>query len=128
MAIYGETVTLVNRTKKTLSARWDGRDETILPGENPGFPKVAVCNAKMQNPLMGSEDETNPTVSGCEYLVGVKAKPGEKQIDDISPIEQNERAVSRYVLEPVKKGQKLDVRVIKTNRASVATASGFEAD
>ena len=88
--IYGKTVTLFNRTKKVLSVRFDGRDQDIVPGKNPGFPEVAVQYAKNQNPLMGTEDPENPTLSGCQYLVGVKVWG-----DDVSPVEQS-NAPQRY--------------------------------
>lgn len=63
---YGDSVTLVNRTigagkyERGLSVRYDGEDIVLKPGENPGFPKVAVPYAKKQNPLMGSGHPINP--------------------------------------------------------------------
>lgn len=127
MAIFGETVNLVNRTKKLLNARFDGRDEAIFPGENPGFPKVAVTYAKRQNPLMGSEDPQNPTLSGCEYLVGVKVKTGEQQVDDITPLEQNEEAPQRFNRDTLhEKGYKEVVKKNRINRFEAATPSNSE--
>jgi len=70
LGVFQETVTLVNRAPVNLSVRFDGQDKTIKPGENPGFPKVAVKFAKAQNPIMGTEDPYNPTDYRC--LVGVK--------------------------------------------------------
>jgi hypothetical protein len=126
MAIMGETVNLVNRTSKPLTVRYDGRKETIAPGENPGFPKEAVLYAKRQNPLMGSEDPENPTMSGTQYLVGVKVKAGERQTDDISPLEQSD-AIERFdkkLLRPLRKGEKEVVRPLRNSRASVSVGIG----
>ena len=79
---YKESVTLVNRTNRSLNVRFDGEDTQIMPGENPGFPKVAVPYAKKQNPLMGSKHPVDPRRYIC--LVGVKDTR-----DDISPIPQD---------------------------------------
>lgn len=81
---YKDAVTLVNRTSRNLTVRYDGEDSIITPGENPGFPKVAVEFAKRQNPLMGSKHPNDPRK--FIILVGVKAAAGEKQKDDITPI------------------------------------------
>jgi len=80
-----DAVTLVNRTigagdqERDLNVRYDGEDLTLKPGENPGFPLIAVRFAKVQNPLMGSVHPVNP--NKFISLVGVK---GSK--DDITPI------------------------------------------
>jgi len=79
---YKESITLVNRTNRVLSVRFDGEDTHLQPGENPGFPKVAVPYAKKQNPLMGSKHPIDPRRYIC--LVGVK---GTK--DDCTPIPQD---------------------------------------
>jgi len=85
MSIFGETVTLRNLTPKaakvTLRVQYDGRRQDILPGDNPGFPKVAVRFAKQQNPVMGSEDPDDPTITGSRYLVAV-VNGGEQGDDD----------------------------------------------
>jgi len=86
--IFPQTVTLVNRSSKVLYCTFDGETKKLEPGENPGFPLVAVWHAKKQNVRMGSEDPNNPM--SRIYLVGVKAKAGEKQKDDISPLEQSD--------------------------------------
>lgn len=87
-AVFPETVTLVNRTSKVLFVTFDGQTKALEPGENPGFPLIAVWHAKKQNVLMGSEDPNNPM--SRTYLVGVKVKAGQKQKDDISPLEQSD--------------------------------------
>lgn len=84
---FRDSVTLINRTPRVLSVRYDGEDISLKPGENPGFPTVAVPYAKKQNPLMGSKHPINPTKYIC--LVGVKARDGEKQRDDVTPIPED---------------------------------------
>lgn len=87
--MIGETVTLINRTKKTvLHCTFDGQVFTINPGENHGFPKEAVSFAKRQNPVLGTEHPYNPLK--FESLVGVK---GSK--DPVTPMEQSKTAVER---------------------------------
>lgn len=79
LGVFRDSITLVNRTSRVLNVRYDGEDITLKPGENPGFPLVAVSYAKRQNPLMGSMHPTSPTK--FISLVGVK---GTK--DDVTPI------------------------------------------
>jgi hypothetical protein len=86
--MFGDVVTLVNRTKRVLNVRFDGKDADIQPGENPGFPRVAVPFAKAQNPLMGSENPYNPT--SFQSLVGVKDTK-----DPITPIDNDPKNVQR---------------------------------
>lgn len=75
---YRNAVTLVNRTSRVLTARYDGEDCLLQPGENHGFPIEAVPFAKRQNPLMGSKHPLNPM--RFISLVGVK------DVDDCTPI------------------------------------------
>lgn len=79
LSTYADSVTLVNRTSRLLFVRYDGEDMRIPPGENPGFPRVAVPFAKKQNPLMGSKHPINP--NRYISLVGVKDSK-----DDVTPI------------------------------------------
>jgi hypothetical protein len=81
LGTYADSVTLVNRTNRVLSVRYDGEDINLKPGENPGFPLVAVGFAKRQNPLMGSKHPLNP--QKFISLVGVKDTK-----DDVTPIPQ----------------------------------------
>jgi len=67
-------VTVVNRTPIPLNVRFDGQDTVLPPGES-ALPKVAVGYAKNQNPIMGSADPNNPSLSGARYLLGVKGTP-----------------------------------------------------
>jgi len=71
MAVFHELVTLVNRAPVPLTIRFDGQESTIQPGDNQ-VPKIVIPYAKNQNPIMGSADAANPTLSGARYLVGVK--------------------------------------------------------
>lgn len=94
LGVYKDAVTLVNRTNRVLNVRYDGEDIQLKPGENHGFPAVAVPYAKKQNPLMGSKHPINPN----KYisLVGVKADNPAEQRDDITPIpEEVLRAADR---------------------------------
>jgi hypothetical protein len=96
---FRDAVNLVNRTSRELNVRYDGEDITLKPGENPGFPIVAVPYAKRQNPLMGSKHPLNP--QKFIALVGIKAFEGEKQKDDITPISDETLALADAKLEVV---------------------------
>lgn len=113
LGVYKESITLVNRTSRELNVRYDGEDITLQPGENPGFPQVAVPYAKRQNPLMGSKHPVNPT----RYisLVGVKAKPGEKQQDDITPISDETLEAADRELEVIDRSGKYYGRPMRQN-------------
>ena len=97
MGIFYEQSEVVNRTSKKLHVRYDGQDIELLPnytetGERIAdvrnmLPTVCVAYAKSQNVLMGSEDPFDP--SEFEVLVGLVAKAGAKQKDDISFCEQS---------------------------------------
>lgn len=80
LGYYRDAVVLVNRTDRLLNVRYDGEDIQLQPGENPGFPKLAVGFAKRQNKLMGSQHPLNPM--RFISLVGVKG------VDDCTPIPQ----------------------------------------
>lgn len=97
MGVFFEQIEIVNRTSKRLNVRYDGQDIELLPNYDESgkrlpdvhnvIPTITVPYAKSQNVQMGSEDPLDPS----EYvvLVGVKAKPGQKQKDDISFLEQS---------------------------------------
>lgn len=78
LGYFRDSVTLINRTDRVLNVRYDGEDIQLQPGENPGFPQLAVGFAKRQNKLMGSQHPLNPM--RFISLVGVKGK------DDCTPI------------------------------------------
>src|SRR3990172_10881955 len=88
-----ETETVVNRTKRTLYATFDGDRYPIESGMSV-IPRILVSFAKNQNPRMGTQD---PYVgSKFESLIGVVAKDPAKQKDPIDPIvEKGEKSVER---------------------------------
>ena len=67
--IFQEVVTLFNRAPIDLNVRFDGQDLTLKPGKNHGVPKIVVSLAKSQNPVMGTEEWTDPT--SYRSLIGV---------------------------------------------------------
>lgn len=94
---YADMVEIVNRTSQPLVVRWDGTDFTLAPnytadgeriqGVTNMIPSVVVEYAKNQHPLMGSEDSMDP--SAFQTLVGVVARKGRPQRDELSHLEQN---------------------------------------
>lgn len=90
LSTYQESVTLINRTSRVLTGRYDGEDIRIQPGENPGFPKVAVQYVKNQNILKGSKHPSDPRKFIC--LIGVKgSKDDVSVIPDATLVEADER-------------------------------------
>lgn len=93
LGTFRDSVTLVNRTigagefEQDLNVRFDGEDICLKPGDNPGFPLIAVPYARKQNPLKGSKHPINPTI--YISLVGVK---GTK--DDCTPISEEALGVA----------------------------------
>lgn len=83
----GEVVTLINRTNRDLTVRFDGRTRILKPGPNP-ITAEWIRFAKMQNPRMGT---FAPGTLQGDYLVGVEG------IDDVSMIDPNEEAQRRQV-------------------------------
>ncbi len=73
MGIFHELITVVNRAPIALNVRFDGQDINLPPGESP-LPRIALEYAMRQNPIMGSADPDNPSMSGARYLIGVKGK------------------------------------------------------
>lgn len=107
MGLFHEQVEVINRTSKRLNVRFDGQDieldpnytaeGKLIPDVRNYIPTVTVDYAKSQNVLMGSEDAQDP--SSYDVLVGVKAKKGEKQRDEIGYLEQDETVLTRVRLE-----------------------------
>jgi hypothetical protein len=86
MTQFGDTVPLVNRTSRVLSAQWDGTHYHFEPGETPNVPVPIAIAAVKQNPLLGSEDplgDPNIFVS----LFGIKG--ASHLFGDCSPLEQS---------------------------------------
>ena len=139
LGVFHEMTELVNRTSKPLSLRFDGQDITLEPNYDAAgkllkdvhnlVPTITVPYARSQNVRVGSEDPFDP--SEFEVLVGVKAKKGAPQKDDISFLEQSDsltRVDLREYLgdDPSIKdirlaGRKNDVRA-KRSEAQVPTA------
>lgn len=76
MNVFPEIVTLINRAPIVLTVRFDGEEKTLYPGENQ-VPRIVVPYAKSQNPIMGSEEFTDPT--GYKYLVALKGSKKDPQ-------------------------------------------------
>jgi hypothetical protein len=99
MAHFGDTVTLVNRTKgSTLIATWDGMHYHFEPGEHPNVPREIAIAAYKQNPIHGTEDPLgDPDIIQSLFgIVGARAPFG-----DVSPVEQSaagERLNRRLVM------------------------------
>ena len=94
-------VTVVNRTKKTLEAVWDGFHHQIPPGKS-AHPLFVAEAAKRQNPVMGTEDQITGEM---ESLIGI-----EENGDDCSPIEQTQK-IERWDRKKMPGGEK-DVQVV----------------
>lgn len=89
--IFQDMVELINRAPIDLSVQFDGQSKVLAPGSNM-VPKVVVPFAKNQNPIMGTQDPYNPHISGCQYLVGVRAPEGQKQKEPIKFLTNEEWA------------------------------------
>jgi len=87
MTQFGDTVTLVNRTKRSiLSATWDGRTYRFEPGEHPNVPLEIAQAAYRQNPLHGSEDPFGDP-EFHQSLIGIKG--AQEPFGTVTPIEQS---------------------------------------
>jgi hypothetical protein len=73
MGVFQDLAEVVNRCPYNLTIRFDGQEMTLVPGKN-FIPTQTVQYALNQNPLMGSQDPDNPTMSGAEYLIGLPNK------------------------------------------------------
>jgi hypothetical protein len=78
MGIFHDMATVINLSPVTLTVTFDGQATDIPPGEH-SIPRVTVAYAKNQNPVPGSQDMENPTISGARYLISEKGKRGERQ-------------------------------------------------
>lgn len=96
MGIFHDMVTVINLAPVPLRVTFDGQSQDIPTGES-SIPKVVLSYAKNQNPIKGTADMDNPSLSGAQYLVTVKGRRGERQ----EPLTEEEWAdhcaqVSRY--------------------------------
>lgn len=83
-----DIVTLVNRTSKPLEGCFDGQRYVLGPHGQKAMMANAAEQMKRQNPLMGSEDPTDPR--SPTFLAGIK-----EWDDDISSLEQSD-AIERF--------------------------------
>jgi len=85
---FGDTVTLVNRTSKSvLGVQWDGVHYHFPPGEHPNIPIQIAIAALKQHPLMGSEDPLgDPGI--FRSLFGIRG--ASDPFGDITPLEQTD--------------------------------------
>lgn len=70
MGIFHEMRSVFNRAPMPLTVTFDGQ-QTTLPVGACQIPSLTVNYAKNQNPIMGSCDPNNPSLSGGQYLIGV---------------------------------------------------------
>ena len=66
-----EYYTVVNRTSKSLSTTWDGRQYELAPYEEKTFPELVAYAFQRWNIQMGSLD---PRTGRITFLVGIKEK------------------------------------------------------
>lgn len=104
---FKDSVTLVNRTSRVLGCRYDGEDIKLKPGDNPGFPSIAVPYAKRQNVLMGSRHPT----SAAKFISMV----GVKGVDDCTPIPDEVMAQADNELEAIDRKGKYWNRPLRQN-------------
>jgi hypothetical protein len=112
-----DIVTVVNRTSKPVEGIFDGQPMVIPPHGRKAMLSNAAELVKRQNPVMGSEDPTDPR--SADYLLGV-----EEWGDDISPLEQSD-AVERFdrslVTDPQgQKAKPMDLHAKRGSRVKVA--------
>ena len=84
-----DTVTIVNRTSKTLTGTFDSRQKELFPGENK-CTKIEALKYREQHPIMGIGTPLEEWDQKSQYLLGI-VELG----DDISPVEQSD-ALQRW--------------------------------
>lgn len=86
MASFGDNVTLVNRTHRSvLSCQWDGAHYHFEPGETQNVPLPIAMAAYKQNPIHGTEDPLGDPnlIQSLFGIVGARMPYG-----DTTPAEQ----------------------------------------
>lgn len=78
MAVFHDMVEVMNLAPTPLRVTFDGQSIDIPPGKS-SLPRVTVPYAKNQNPVPGSADMDNPTISGARYLISVVGNKKERQ-------------------------------------------------
>ena len=111
-----DIVTLVNRTSKPLEGCFDGQRYVIGPRGEKAMMANAAEQIKRQNPLMGSEDPSDPR--SPIFLAGIK-----EWDDDVSLLEQSE-SIERFDRSLTEgegpKARPLQLRASKGSRVKVA--------
>jgi hypothetical protein len=130
--VFQDMVPIVNRAPVPLTVKFDGQETVVKSGQ--GFlPSVTINYANNQNPVMGSVDPNNPSISGGEYLIGVQ---GRDNCSMLSTGEWNAHcdAISRVDLKTLMEdelgpGERVEVRGKgrKTAARNSFEASGFKA-
>lgn len=82
--VFQDMVEIVQRAPEPITITFDGQQMTVLPGKQ-FIPRVTLPYAKNQNPLRGSADIDNPSLSGAQYLIGVVGTR-----DNVTPLTQEE--------------------------------------
>lgn len=111
--VFQDMVPVVNRAPIPLTVTFDGQTSIIKPG--PGaLPSTTIRYAKNQNPIMGSVDPNNPSISGGQYLIG---EIGKDDCEPLTPAEWNAHceAISRVDLKTLMEdelgpGERVEVR------------------
>jgi len=122
---HDTSVTLINRTQgagkfeRELTVRFDGEETHLKPGENPGFPRIAVPFAKRQNFLMGSRHPTNPLL-----YVSLVAVKGEDSEDDSRLLTEEELEAASHKLEAIDRSGEYYGEPLRQNVA-LARRKGF---
>ncbi len=140
MGIFHEQTRIINRAPVNLTARFDGQDMTLHPGENL-IPKMAVQFAKNQNPIMGTASPTDPSIAGGRYLIGEIGVDDPENCEMLSkdewethlgkPCRLDEQAMfdERYSNDPkarmVVHGQKRDARGHETSPTRSRSEAGI---
>lgn len=126
MGIFQEMMTVVNRSPVVLAVRFDGQD-TLLPVGESLLPRIAVDYAKNQNPVMGSADPNNPSLSGADYLLGIK---GRDNCEPLTADEWNAHCESACRMDwhgllddGLRKGERV---VVKGKKTGVQAKSAFD--
>jgi hypothetical protein len=79
MGVFQDLVTVINLAPIPLNVTFDGQTQAIPVGESQ-IPRITVSYAKNQNPVPGSADMTNPSITGALYMISVKGRKGERQV------------------------------------------------
>lgn len=94
-------VSLVNRSSKDLSGRYDGKQHTLPAGSTTQWPEYIAMKFREQNPVMGSE---NYYTGEKKYLLGIV-----EYGDPTEPIEQSASQTKWDMAQvPVPAGAKLE--------------------